>query len=89
MTARYTVSWRPSARKDLKRFDRQVAARILPAIAALADDPRPPGVKRLKGASDLWRIRIGDYRVVYTVEDDHLVVLVITIAGRGSVYRDI
>lgn len=55
-------------------MDRRVVARILPAIAALADDPRPPGVKRLKGASDLWRIRIGDYRVVYTIEDDRLVV---------------
>jgi mRNA interferase RelE/StbE len=89
VTTRYTLTWRSSARKDLKRLDRQVAARILPAIAALADDPRPSGVKRLKGDSDLWRIRVGGYRVVYAIEDDHLVVLVVAVAGRGAVYRDI
>ena len=51
MTARYTLTWRSSALKDLKRLDRQAAARILPAIAALVDDPRPPGVKRVKGGT--------------------------------------
>jgi mRNA interferase RelE/StbE len=89
VTARYALTWRSSARKDLKQLDRPVAARILPAIAALADDPRPPGVKRLKGNSDLWRIRVGGYRVVYAIEDDRLVVLVVAVAGRGAVYRDI
>lgn len=89
MTARYTLTWRSSALKDLKRLDRQVAARILPAIAALVDDPRPLGAKHLKGNSDLWRIRIGGYRVVYAIEDDRLVVLVVAVAGRGAVYRDI
>lgn len=89
MTARYRLDWRSSARKDLNRLDRQVAARILLAINALTNNPRPPGVKRLKGAANLWRIRVGDYRVVYVIEDDRLVVLVTAVASRGAVYRDI
>lgn len=62
---------------------------MLRKVAALADDPRPPGATRLVGADDLWRIRIGDYRVVYAIEDDHLLVIIVRVAGRGKAYRDI
>jgi mRNA interferase RelE/StbE len=62
---------------------------VLRKVAVLEDDPRPPGVTRLVGADDLWRIRIGDYRVVCAMEDDRLVVIVVRVAGRGKVYRDI
>jgi len=89
MTKRYTLAWRPAARKDLKRLDRQVAARVLRALAELVNEPRPPGVTRLTGPDGLWRIRIGDYRVVYTIEDDRLVITVVHVATRGQVYRDL
>jgi mRNA interferase RelE/StbE len=62
---------------------------VLRKVAALEDDPRPSGATRLVGADDLWRLRIGDYRVVYAIEDDRLVVIVVRVAGRGKVYRDI
>jgi mRNA interferase RelE/StbE len=62
---------------------------VLRTVAALADAPRPPGVTRLVVTDDLWRIRVGDYRVVYAIEDDRLVVIVIRVAGRGKVYRSI
>jgi mRNA interferase RelE/StbE len=62
---------------------------VLRKVAAVADDPRPPGATRLVGADDLWHIRVGDYRVVYTIEDDRIVVIVVRVAGRGKVYRDI
>ncbi|MGH3828738.1 MAG: type II toxin-antitoxin system RelE family toxin [Pseudonocardiaceae bacterium] len=65
------------------------SARVLRTVATLADDPRPLGATRLVGADDLWRIRVGDYRVVYAIEDDQLVVIVVRVAGRGKVYRDI
>lgn len=58
-------------------------------VAALEDDPRPPGATRLVGADDLWRIRIGDYRVVYANDDDRLLAIVVRVAGRGKAYRDI
>ncbi len=73
-----------TALRDLPRTDqRRVAARI----DALAEDPRPPGVEKLEGADDLYRIRAGDYRIVYRIEDKRLLVLVIRIGHRREVYR--
>lgn len=69
----------------MARFVRVCCARL---TAALEDDPRPPGASRLVGADDLWRIWVGDYRVVYAIEDDRLVVIVVRVAGR-KVYRGI
>jgi mRNA interferase RelE/StbE len=90
VSGRYTVEFERSAKKELDRLDGPIRARVLRKVAALADDPRPPpGVTRLVGADDLWRIRVGDYRVVYVIEDDRLVVLVVRVAGRGKVYRDV
>lgn len=89
MSDRYTVEFERPARKDLDRLDQQVRARIVRKIAALADDPRPPGVVRLSGRHDMWRIRIGDYRVVYEIRDERLTVTIIRVARRGSVYRDL
>jgi mRNA interferase RelE/StbE len=85
----YTVEFERSARKDLDRLDQQVRARILRKIAALTGDPRPAGVVRLSGRHDMWRIRVGDYRVIYEITDDRLIVTIIRVAGRGSVYRDL
>jgi mRNA interferase RelE/StbE len=89
VSSRYTVEFERSAKKELDRLDGPIRARVLRKVAALEDDPRPPGATRLVGADDLWRIRIGDYRVVYAIEDDRLVVIVVRVAGRGKVYRDI
>lgn len=57
------------------------------AIEALADEPRPPGSKVLKGYSRVWRIRIGNYRVCYQVDDGQLLILAITISTRDDVYQ--
>jgi mRNA interferase RelE/StbE len=85
--ARYSVFIKPSARKELEavgmRRDRQ---RIVERILSLADDPRPPGVQKLCGA-DKYRIRCGDYRVVYSIVDDALTVCVVRVGHRGDVYR--
>lgn len=56
------------------------------ALGRLADDPRPPGSKKLVGSDD-WRIRVGDYRVVYAVDDDVVVVVVVRVSHRSSAYR--
>lgn len=89
MSDRYAVEFERSAKKNLDRLDGPIRARVLRKVAALADDPRPSGATRLVNADDLWRIRVGDYRVVYAIEDDRLVVIVVRVAGRGRVYRDI
>ncbi|MHB1558699.1 MAG: type II toxin-antitoxin system RelE family toxin [Isosphaeraceae bacterium] len=59
------------------------------AIRQLADDPHPPGSRKLKGTNDLYRIRAGDYRILYTVEGRRLVVLVVNVGHRRDVYRSL
>ena len=85
--AAYRVELTRSAEKDLRRIDRSQTATIFRALEQLAHDPRPTGIKKLAGAARTFRIRVGSYRVVYEIEDDVLVVLVVRIAHRKDVYR--
>lgn len=71
----------------LRKLDPPVSRRVLTAIQRLADDPRPAGVKALVGAPGLLRLRVGDYRVVYSVEDGRLLIVVVHLAHRREVYR--
>lgn len=82
----YTIALSRSARKELEKLTPAVAERVTVAIDRLANDPRPPGCVKLTG-SEGWRIRVGDWRVVYTIEDVVLVVEVIAVRPRGSAYR--
>lgn len=75
--------------KVLGKLPRDLRERIRRAINALADSPRPAGCKHLQGHKDLYRVRVGDWRIVYQVRDAELVVLVIEVAARGSAYRDL
>jgi mRNA interferase RelE/StbE len=85
---RYDVRYDARAAKELRKLDRSVARRIAVAVLSLGDDPRPHGARPLTGADDLWRLRVGDYRVIYTIRDRQLVVLVVRVAHRSEVYRD-
>jgi mRNA interferase RelE/StbE len=77
------------AEKIIKRLDGDILERIRRAIRSLANDPRPSDVKKLAGYDNLYRIRVGDWRIVYAIEDDRLIVLVLEISPRGSAYRDL
>ena len=70
----------------LGRLDRMAQRRVQGAITLLAADPRPPGARQLRGRPG-WRVRVGDYRIIYTIEDDRLVVLVLALGHRRDVYR--
>lgn len=83
----YTVELKPSAKRALGKLDRQIQGRLAAVIDALAEDPHPPASTKLQGQEDLYRVRVGDYRIIYQVEDDVLVVLVIRIGHRREVYR--
>jgi mRNA interferase RelE/StbE len=83
----YTVVFARSARKELQNLDPQVARRILRAIEALVANPRPSGVVKLEGASDLWRVRVGEWRVVYRISDRDRLVDVIAVRHRRDAYR--
>lgn len=83
----YTVEISTSAAKSLAKIEKKTRLRIIGAIELLAVDPQPPGVKLLRGGKQgRWRARVGDYRIVYTVENDRLIVLVLRVAHRREVY---
>lgn len=84
---RYDLRYAQSALKSLRKLDRGIAQRILVAINALALDPRPHGCKQLKGGSGEMRIRIGDYRAIYDVNDSEVVILVLAIGHGREIYR--
>jgi len=85
--ADYAVTFARSARKELEALDASPVGRIFPKIEALAREPRPRGCRKLHGGEDLWRIRIGDYRVIYAMYDEEQVVDVITVRHRSEAYR--
>jgi mRNA interferase RelE/StbE len=82
----YTVFILPSAQKQLNKLPNAIATRIEDKMMDLATDPRPSGCKKLKGR-DAYRIRIGDYRVIYEIHDGRLIVTVINIGHRREVYE--
>ena len=84
--ADYTVVLTKTAQKQLDKLPDQIANTLLEAIEKLADEPRPDGCKKLKGRSG-YRIRKGDYRIIYEVEDDVLIVEVIAIGHRRNIYE--
>lgn len=84
--ARFELRFKASVSKDLRGVPTTDVRRILGRIEALRDDPRPPGCQKLGGA-ELYRIRQGVYRIVYSIDDDRIVVEVIRIGHRRVVYR--
>lgn len=85
--ADYTLTFARSARKELHALDRPVALRILRRIESLAQNPRPDGVVKIEGATDLWRIRIGDWRVIYRTADRQRLVDIVAVRHRREAYR--
>jgi mRNA interferase RelE/StbE len=86
--AKYSVRLKASAVREIEHIEpKKVRRQVVNRIGALADDPRPPGCEKLSGQSDRFRVRQGSYRIVYSVEDDVLVVYVVKVGHRGAVYR--
>jgi mRNA interferase RelE/StbE len=83
----YEVRLAPAAARDLSRLDRPMQRRVATAIDRLAREPRPAGSTKLRGSDDIWRVRVGKYRVLYQVADAVLLILVIRIGHRAEVYR--
>ena len=83
----YAVFVKPAALRELRKLPEDIKRRVAARIDALAGAPRPAGVERLQGEADLYRVRVGDYRIVYQVESKALVVLVVRIGHRRDVYR--
>jgi mRNA interferase RelE/StbE len=83
----YAVEVKPSARKELEDLPDNLLARVVRKLESLRQDPRPPRCKKLKGYKDQWRIRVGDWRVLYTIDDGAKLVSVTRIAHRREAYE--
>ena len=83
----YSIQWRPRARKAFLSLDKPVRRRIGEAVDALAADPRPVAAKMITGAHGVLRIRVGDYRVLYTIDEGQLIVLVLDAGHRSEIYE--
>ncbi|MEU0688596.1 type II toxin-antitoxin system RelE family toxin [Streptomyces uncialis] len=88
---KYAFRFTAAAQRQLRAIDRPAAMRVLAALTALGDDPyrEDADVKKLTGPSGLYRLRVGNYRVAYQVEDGELIILVVKVGDRRDVYRNI
>jgi mRNA interferase RelE/StbE len=83
----WRVEFAPSAARDFRKLRGPIRDRVEAKVNSLAANPRPPGVEKLAGADDLYRVRVGDFRIIYEIHDDRLLVLVLKIADRKDAYR--
>lgn len=83
----YQIRVTPAAVRQLKKLDAAARRRVQAAIEILADQPRPPGAKKLVGGDGEWRVRTGDFRIIYTIDDGVLLVLVVAVGHRREIYR--
>ena len=83
----YQIDILPRAQRDIRALSQSLQERIIAAIRGLANEPRPRGYQKLAGAGDQYRIRVGDYRIIYEIHDGRLVVEVVAAGHRRDVYR--
>lgn len=83
----YKIEWKASALRELKKLDRSCVPRIVEAVESLASNPFPPGVKKLHGGNVTYRMRVGDYRVIYDLFYNRLVVQIVRVRHRKNAYR--
>lgn len=83
----YRIELSPAAARQLRKLDGAARRRVQAAVELLASDPRPPSAKKLVGGDGEWRVRTGDYRIVYEIHDGVLVVLVLAVGHRREIYQ--
>jgi mRNA interferase RelE/StbE len=83
---RYTVVLTQTAEKELRRLPAKIIEKIIGVLKSLEENPRPPGCKKLKGYKNLWRVRVGDYRLIYAIEEVIMLVDVREIGHRKDIY---
>ncbi len=84
----FKIEFKAAARKSLERLEKQDQLRIYAAIELLGDNPRPPLVVKIKG-SDYFRVRVGDYRILYSIDSGRLIILIIDLGHRREIYRSV
>ena len=87
--ASYRIEWKQSAKKDIRKLDKTVIPSLLEAVAILSENPYPRGSKKLRGTEHTYRIRVGNYRVVYSVFSSVLTIEIVKVRHRKDVYRQL
>jgi mRNA interferase RelE/StbE len=82
----FEIKWKTSAKKELRNLDKSVILKILEAVKSLANNPYPHGVKKIQGTEHTYRIRMGDYRVVYSIESSVLLIEIVRVGHRKKIY---
>ena len=85
---RWQIIIHRKAEKTLKRLRGEMLNRTRQAIRSLAENPRPKGYKKIMGHENLFRIRVGDWRIIYAIEDEQLIILILTVAPRSGIYKN-
>ena len=85
----YAVEVTPAASRQIRKLDRNTQKRVLARIEKLEEDPRPRDASKLQSPEELYRVRVGDFRIVYQVEDDRLLVLIVRVGNRREIYRNL
>jgi mRNA interferase RelE/StbE len=85
--AQYKIEVSATAERQLKKLPREDAVQIFKMISLLAHDPRPNNCKKMRGFDSICRLRIGDYRVIYEIDSDHILVIILKIGHRKDIYR--
>ncbi|MGI0480286.1 type II toxin-antitoxin system RelE family toxin [Geminocystis sp. CENA526] len=83
----YQIKWTNSAKKELKKLDKNIIPRLISAVEELAQNPYPQGVKKLVNSDNNYRIRVGDYRIIYEIKSSVLIIYIIKVGNRQSVYK--
>ena len=84
----YNIFYKKSVEKDLRKLPKSVMTAVIKKIQTLAKNPQPNGSVKLRGSTNLYRVRHSDYRIIYSINNDELVILVVKVAHRKEVYRD-
>lgn len=83
----YEVEITPAAKRQIKKLTKSIQQLIVERLEELVENPRPPGVLKMEGEDNLYRVRVGDYRIIYQVQDRMLLIVVVKVGHRGNVYR--
>ncbi len=83
----YTVEFAPRTRRELRKLSSEIRKRVLKKIASLSENPFPHGYTEMKGSQNYYRVKVSDYRIIYTVEHGELLILVVSIGHRREIYR--
>lgn len=83
----YKIEWKSSAQKELRNLDKTVIPRLIEAVAALANNPYPVGCRKIVGSESSYRVRVGNYRIIYQVQNQELIIEIIKVGHRQSIYN--